>query len=112
MPFTRGREKEILGARLKSFCAGNIVDDVTVIRSFSVSQSAVCSLRSAVCSLQSANVRHRAVTCSLFKMFKRQRLRDKRSNSMQNRKYSAQDLAHRATMYILSIKLFYNVYYF
>ena len=38
-------EKIILGMRLASFCMGNIVDDVTVIRSFSVSQSAVCSLQ-------------------------------------------------------------------
>ena len=39
------KEKTILGTRLMSFCTGNIVDEVTVVRSFSVSQ-------------QSANVRH------------------------------------------------------
>ena len=50
-PFLIGRhsheeeKKIILGTRLKSFCAGNIVDDVTVIRGFSVSQTAVCSLQ-------------------------------------------------------------------
>ena len=31
---------------------------------------------------------------------------------MQNGKYTAQDLAHRATMHIHNIKLFYNVHYF
>ena len=35
---------------------GNVVDDVTVIGSFSVSQSAVCGLQSKVCGLQSANL--------------------------------------------------------
>ena len=52
-------KKLILGTRLKSFCTGNIVDDVPVIRSFSVSHSAVCSLQTAVCGLWS-------VVCSLW----------------------------------------------
>ena len=42
------------------------------------------------------NVSFPCCTCSLLKSFKWQRLRGKRSNSMQNRKYSAQNLAHRA----------------
>ena len=43
-----------------SFYMGNIVDDdITVVRTFFVSQSGVCGLQSAVCGLQSANVIHR-----------------------------------------------------